>query len=124
MKTPRSGCTWISSVTGRNAILDRHLQAFSAIYWVDNMVKPVLFSQAVERSLYDGHNLGAYIEVRPYPALALRAPVLDTLKLKGRSSFLYTPLLYRGRNNLKAVLSAFSSLWECMAYRLEIARFL
>ncbi|BAE59502.1 unnamed protein product [Aspergillus oryzae RIB40] len=51
VKSPRSGCTWISSVTGRNAILDGDIQSFSATYWVDNMVKPVLFSQALDKSL-------------------------------------------------------------------------
>ncbi|KAI0552988.1 putative hybrid PKS-NRPS enzyme [Xylaria curta] len=122
VKTPRSGCAWISSVTGRNAILDGDLQAFSATYWVDNMVKPVLFSQAVERLLCDSQSLGAYIEIGPHPAL--RGPVLDTLKSKGGSSVLYISLLHRGQNDLKAASSAFGYLWERMADRLDIARFL
>ncbi|KAK2590499.1 hypothetical protein QQS21_011815 [Conoideocrella luteorostrata] len=122
VKTPRSGCTWVSSVTGRNEILDGNLQAFSATYWVDNMVKPVLFSQAVERSLCDSQNLGACIEVGPHPALL--GPVLDTLKPKWRQNVLYTSLLRRGQSDLKAASSAFSHLWELMAHRLDIARFL
>ncbi|PIG79668.1 polyketide synthase-nonribosomal peptide synthetase hybrid [Aspergillus arachidicola] len=122
VKSPRSGCTWISSVTGRNAILDGDIQSFSATYWVDNMVKPVLFSQALERSLCDNQDLGACIEFGPHPAL--RGPVLDTLKSKGASSVLYTSLLHRGQNDLKAASSAISYLWERMADGIDLARFL
>nr|AFA26384.1 polyketide synthase A [Aspergillus flavus] len=122
VKSPRSGCTWISSVTGRNAILDKDVQRFSATYWVDNMVKPVLFSQAVERSLCGTQDLGACIEFGPHPAL--RGPVLDTLKSKGASSVLYTSLLHRGHNDLKAASSAVGYLWERMADRVDLASFL
>ncbi|KAE8361488.1 hypothetical protein BDV27DRAFT_160678 [Aspergillus caelatus] len=122
VKSPRSGCTWISTVTGSSATMNRDMQAFSAIYWVDNMVKPVLFTQAVESSLGDCQNLGACIEIGPHPAL--RGPVLDTLKHKGWANVLYTSLLHRGQNDLKAASSAVGCLWERMAEHLDIGRFI
>ncbi|OGM49764.1 polyketide synthase-nonribosomal peptide synthetase hybrid [Aspergillus bombycis] len=120
--TPRSGCTWISSVTGSSAITKGDIQAFSATYWVENMVKPVLFSQAVERSHSGCHNIGACIEIGPHPAL--RGPVLDTLRSKGSSNVLYTSLLHRGHNDLKAASCAVGYLWERMPERVDIGRFL
>ncbi|GFF78602.1 nonribosomal peptide synthetase 14 [Aspergillus lentulus] len=122
VKPPRSGCTWISSVTGSNATLNRDVQAFSGTYWVDNMVKPVLFSQAVEMSLGGCQNLGACIEIGPHPAL--RGPVLDTLNQAERSNVLYTSLLHRGQHDLKAASFALGCLWERMAEHLDIGRFL
>lgn len=122
VKSPRSGCTWISSVTGRNAILDGDIQSFSATYWVDNMVKPVLFSQALDKSLCGTQDLGVCIEFGPHPAL--RGPVLDTLKSKGTSSVHYTSLLRRGQNDLNAASSAVGYLWERMADRVDLASFL
>ncbi|PYH49497.1 polyketide synthase A [Aspergillus saccharolyticus JOP 1030-1] len=122
VKAPRSGCTWISSVTGRDAVQDGDVQGFAATYWVDNMVKPVLFSQAVQRSLCHSRNLGACIEIGPHPAL--RGPVLDTLKPESRSRVLYRSLLHRGQNDLKTASAAFGHLWERMADRLDMRRFL
>ena len=122
VKLPRSDCTWISSVTGNIVTLNRDRQAFSATYWVDNMVKPVLFAQAVERSLCDCPNLGACIEVGPHPAL--RGPVLDTLKQKCWSGVPYTSFLHRGQNDLRAASSAVGYLWERMTGHLDIGRFL
>ncbi|KAI1360185.1 putative hybrid PKS-NRPS enzyme [Xylaria arbuscula] len=122
VQAPRSGCTWISSVTGRNEILDGDLQAFSATYWVDNLTKPVLFSQALERTLRDSQNIGACIEVGPHPAL--RGPVMDTFNPKGGSSVLYVSILHRGQNDLKSASSTFGYLWERMGDRLDIARFI
>ncbi|KAE8133798.1 hypothetical protein BDV38DRAFT_179475 [Aspergillus pseudotamarii] len=122
VKSPRSGCTWVSTVTGSSITMNSDMQAFSATYWVDNMVKPVLFAQAVERSLGGCQNLGACIEIGPHPAL--RGPVLDTLKDKGWSSVPYTSLLHRGQNDLKAASSAVGCLWERMAEHLEIGRFI
>ncbi|GAB1190868.1 hypothetical protein APSETT444_000033 [Aspergillus pseudonomiae] len=120
--TPRGGCTWISSVTGSSAATEGNIQAFSATYWVENMVKPVLFSQAVERSLGSCHNIGVCIEIGPHPAL--RGPVLDTLKSKGSSGALYISMLHRGQNDLNAASYAVGSLWERMAERLDMGRFL
>ncbi|KAA8651101.1 putative Nonribosomal peptide synthetase [Aspergillus tanneri] len=122
VRTPRSGCTWISSVTGSSAILKKDIQRFADIYWVDNMVKPVLFSQALERSISDGQKLGACIEIGPHPAL--RGPVLDTLKPKVSSGVLYTSLLHRGQNDLKAASTAVGCLWELMSERLDLGQFL
>ncbi|CAI6093653.1 unnamed protein product [Clonostachys chloroleuca] len=122
VKKARGGCKWVSSVTGRNEIHKGDLQAFSATYWVDNMVKPVLFSQALEESLRDSQNLGGCIEIGPHPAL-LR-PTLDTLKLKGGKSVLYSSLLHRGQNDLKTASLAFGCLWERMAHRVDISKFL
>ncbi|KAE8382753.1 hypothetical protein BDV26DRAFT_253079 [Aspergillus bertholletiae] len=122
VRTPHGACTWISSVTASDTMMNIDIQTFSATYWVDNMVKPVLFSQAVERSLGTSQSLGACIEVGPHPTL--RGPVLDTLKAKVNASILYTSLLHRGQNDLKAASSAVAVLWERMPERLKLGRFL
>ncbi|PLB44840.1 polyketide synthase A [Aspergillus steynii IBT 23096] len=120
VRTPRSDCTWVSSVTGNSATLD--IQQFSCDYWVDNMVNPVLFSQAVEKTIGQARSLGVCVEIGPHPAL--RGPVLDTLLSKSISNIPYTSFLHRGHNDLKAAARAAGCLWEGVPERLDIGKVL
>ncbi|KAB8075230.1 hypothetical protein BDV29DRAFT_200962 [Aspergillus leporis] len=122
VRPPSGDCMWISSVTGSSAILENDIGLFTGQYWVDNMVKPVLFSQAVERSLCDGRKISACIEIGPHPAL--KGPVLETLKSSVTSNVVYTSFLQRGHNDLRAASSAVSSLWQLASERVDLGMFL
>ncbi|KAK0379659.1 beta-ketoacyl synthase domain-containing protein [Colletotrichum limetticola] len=105
MKQSDSKCTWVSSVNP-----DRSLDAsnsFDASYWVDNLLSPVLFMQAVEKVMQLGP-FDAAIEVGPHPAL--KGPVLDTLKEK-KVEIPYTGLLQRNTNAVQSVSSAIGYVW-------------
>lgn len=51
----------------------------SAMYWADNLRKPVLFSQAVGHLIREGHTI--FLEMSPHPILTL--PVEENLKDAG-----------------------------------------
>ncbi|KAK7460255.1 beta-ketoacyl synthase domain-containing protein [Colletotrichum acutatum] len=105
MKHTDSKCTWVSSVNP-----DRSLDAsnsFDASYWVDNLLSPVLFMQAVEKAMQLGP-FDAAIEVGPHPAL--KGPVLDTLK-EQKVEIPYTGLLQRNTNAVQSVSSAIGYVW-------------
>lgn len=53
----------ISTVTGQV----RHGAAFDALYWARNMREPVLFSNAVQSLVAEGHDI--FLEISPHPIL-------------------------------------------------------
>jgi aspyridone synthetase (hybrid polyketide synthase/nonribosomal peptide synthetase) len=65
---PRDDCVWVSSVRGDAELLEQGFESLSGQYWVDNMVKPVLFSQAIECSLWAGGPFDIVLEIGPHPA--------------------------------------------------------
>jgi hybrid polyketide synthase/nonribosomal peptide synthetase ACE1 len=100
-----SSCTWVSSVHP-----DRPLDEMgdvSASYWVDNLLSPVMFRQAVERAMSLGPFDGA-IEVGPHPAL--KGPVRDTLQ-NIQVDMPYTGLLQRNTDANQSISNALGYLW-------------
>jgi aspyridone synthetase (hybrid polyketide synthase/nonribosomal peptide synthetase) len=75
---PRKDCVWISSVRGDTQLLEGGLSTLADQYWVDNMCNPVLFSQAVETSIWNGGPFDVAVELGPHPAL--KGPVEQTIK--------------------------------------------
>ncbi|KAK1676294.1 beta-ketoacyl synthase domain-containing protein [Colletotrichum godetiae] len=105
MKQSDSSCTWVSSVN-----LDWSLGASNSLdasYWVDNLLSPVLFMQAVEKAMQLGP-FDAAIEVGPHPAL--KGPVLDTLR-EQKLEIPYTGLLQRNTNAVQSVSFAIGYVW-------------
>ncbi|KAF8860715.1 hypothetical protein BDZ45DRAFT_800653 [Acephala macrosclerotiorum] len=101
-------CTWYSSVVEGQTI--EASDALTGQYWVDNMLHPVLFSQAVTASMA----AGAYdfvIEVGPHPAL--KGPALQTMQEVSGSKkpVPYTGLLARGSNAIQTFADALGLLW-------------
>ncbi|GAB1197712.1 hypothetical protein APSETT444_007015 [Aspergillus pseudonomiae] len=100
---------WYSSVKDTN--LPMGLVDVTAEYWKDNLISPVLFSQAVQRAAITHKSLDVGIEVGCHPAL--KGPCLATIKdaLPG-VALAYTGCLERGRNDLNAFSQALAYLWE------------
>ncbi|PYI00038.1 beta-ketoacyl synthase domain-containing protein [Aspergillus ellipticus CBS 707.79] len=106
VQQPSSDCTWISSVHENPAVDIPSM--LSSRYWDDNMVQPVLFSQAVQRALA----LGSYdlaIEVGPHPAL--KGPATQTAQELSSEDILYTGVLSRGKDAVGALSDAMGFLW-------------
>ncbi|KAL6689954.1 polyketide synthase [Trichoderma pleuroticola] len=76
--TDKLKCKWYSSVYGSNGRSIDDTDAFKGTYWVDNMVKPVLFSQAIDRAVTEEHCHDIALEVGPH--FALKAPASESLK--------------------------------------------
>lgn len=61
-----SNCTWVSSVFVES---DTDKMDVGPPYWVDNMLSPVLFKQALERTLSEYGPFDGIVEVGPHPTL-------------------------------------------------------
>nr|XP_036580489.1 beta-ketoacyl synthase domain-containing protein [Colletotrichum truncatum]KAF6788401.1 beta-ketoacyl synthase domain-containing protein [Colletotrichum truncatum] len=98
-------CTWVSSVHPGKPF-DRSTNVDPS-YWVENMVSPVLFRQAIEKaassSIFDGA-----IEVGPHPAL--KGPASETLQAVN-VEVPYTGLLQRNKDINQSISTAIGYLW-------------
>ncbi|RAH76705.1 hypothetical protein BO86DRAFT_443060 [Aspergillus japonicus CBS 114.51] len=75
---PSADCVWLSSVYDDPAV--DFSSTLRGPYWDENMVSPVLFSQAVKRAFASGP-YDAVIEVGPHPAL--KGPATQTAQEVG-----------------------------------------
>jgi aspyridone synthetase, hybrid polyketide synthase / nonribosomal peptide synthetase len=107
---PRNGCIWVSSVRGDTELLEGDLQTLTGQYWVDNMVNPVLFSQAVECSLWTAGPFDMVVELGPHPAL--KGPATQTFKSALGSSLPYAGFMRRGDNEVEAFSGGVGYLWS------------
>ncbi|KAI0486471.1 hypothetical protein F4859DRAFT_528204, partial [Xylaria cf. heliscus] len=111
--TPRqrkhdTNAVWFSSVFG-SPMSPSHEKLEDCTYWNLNMVQPVLFSQALSRSVADMGRYVMAVEIGPHTAL--KEPVLQTMKDLGLDSIPYTSMLLRGKNSLETIAAAFGSVW-------------
>ncbi|KAI8633246.1 putative polyketide synthase [Xylariaceae sp. FL1651] len=120
--TPKA--VFISSVTG--GIMNH--DALDATYWVDNLLKPVRFLDAIQNIFAvqkDTSNSGVYrykmpnviVEIGPHPAMS--APVKQTVDAvhqqqqsdQRQQQFTYLASLVRGTDNDEAILTLSKSLF-------------
>ncbi|KAK3318106.1 hybrid PKS-NRPS PsoA [Apodospora peruviana] len=104
-------CTWYSSVHGADGRSIGHdRDALRGRYWIENMARPVLFYEAVERAVREEASCFDFVlEVGPHAAL--RGPVTDALKKLTGRDIPYASLLKRGADDRIAFSDAFGVLW-------------
>ncbi|KAF7125782.1 hypothetical protein CNMCM5793_002075 [Aspergillus hiratsukae] len=111
-KSANSKCAWISSVYQQD-IRDVSV-SLSDRYWVQNLVSPVLFSQALKYALgelkYD-----VAIEIGPHPAL--KGPATQVIQEATGDVIPYTGLLSRGKADAGAFASGLGYIWSCTGKR-------
>ena len=103
-------CIWNSSVRGNTELLSTDLSALKGPYWVANMVQTVLFSQAIESSIWHGGPFDLAIEVGPHPAL--KGPTEQTLKAAYGLVPRYTGVLRRDGNDVQSFSAVLGVTWE------------
>ncbi|KAK5637187.1 hypothetical protein RRF57_012899 [Xylaria bambusicola] len=108
----RSGeCVWYSSVYGlsRSSVIET--EALRGEYWVENLVKPVLFSQTIERAIRESDTcFDLAIEIGPHPML--RGPFRDSFKAVTGVEIPYIGLLRRDQDDRLAFGDAIGSIWS------------
>ena len=107
-KYPRSDCAWISSVFGDRIEEAASLESLASTYWNDNMLKPVLFSVAIEQAMQNEQAFDLALEVGPHAAL--KGPALQTIKQVTGNSLTYGATLTRGMNDVAAISGTFGFL--------------
>ncbi|KAJ5084947.1 hypothetical protein NUU61_009526 [Penicillium alfredii] len=99
--------TWISSVYSED--IENVNDSLTDTYWSNNMVNPVLFSQAVAYAVGAAGPFDMTIEVGPHPAL--KGPAIQTIEEVAGNTLPYSGTLNRGKNDREAFASALGSLW-------------
>ncbi|KAK4237127.1 hypothetical protein C8A03DRAFT_44984 [Achaetomium macrosporum] len=101
-----NGTTWVSSVYGCREPSQAEL---TGRYWKDNMVKPVLFYEAVSTTLETVGPFDCAIEVGPHPSLM--GPVTQTMREKNGTTVPYSGLLCRKMDDREAFASFLGWMW-------------
>lgn len=104
-------CIWVSSVDGNaDRYWDQNLDELSGPYWISNMVKPVLFADAITTALTNGGPFDVAIEIGPHPAL--KGPVNQTVRPHLGKQLLYTGSMNRGEDCVVSMIQMQGFLWS------------
>lgn len=98
-----TSCTWFSSVMP-SAEGMKPIDALEGEYWRDNMVNPVLFSDAVMTAVANTDGLDLAIEIGPHPAL--KGPATQNASEVRTSPLPYCGSLSRGVNDIESFSEA------------------
>ncbi|KGO64902.1 Acyl transferase/acyl hydrolase/lysophospholipase [Penicillium italicum] len=109
-RPPSGSATWISSVYGNN--IDNVNDNLADTYWSNNMVKPVLFSQALTYAVGAAGPFDMALEIGPHPAL--KGPAMQTIREVSGQTLPYTGTLNRGKNDSEALSSTLGALWVAL----------
>ncbi|KAL4994078.1 hypothetical protein BDV10DRAFT_189351 [Aspergillus recurvatus] len=106
-----NGTAWASSVfEDSRMITSAQDKDMEAVYWKDNLIGRVLFSQAVERALDEGNgDFDLALEVGPHPSL--KGPTLETIRHKRGSEIPYSGVLDRKSDDISALSAALGFSW-------------
>ncbi|OOF98604.1 hypothetical protein ASPCADRAFT_162193 [Aspergillus carbonarius ITEM 5010] len=112
---------WFSSVYKDKEL---HTEDLSPQYWCQNMLRPVLFSQAVAAAFADEPELDLVVEVGAHSTL--RGPILQTLSeiKNAKPEVAYLGLAERGGNSLEVFARAIGSFWAYLGPNMDIQRYL
>ncbi|KAK0716109.1 hypothetical protein B0H67DRAFT_684173 [Lasiosphaeris hirsuta] len=114
VQEPLSSCKWFSSVLGGEEMTPNIASELTGPYWRDNLLKTVLFSQALEAALEDlGSSPGLVVEVGPHPAL--KGPASGVIEETCGAGVPYTGVLARGKNDVQALSAGIGAVWSNMA---------
>lgn len=117
----KGACTWFSSVYDSQDQTTQY--SYEGSYWVENMVRPVLFSQAVTTAI-QGKHFDLAIEVGPHPAL--QGPAIETMKHVNGSGILYHGSLKRNEDDVLSFVDMLGFLWaslDCPRPPVDFRRF-
>lgn len=102
-------CIWFSSVNHGNVVSGG--DALKGTYWIENMLQPVLFSQAISQATEALGIFDFVLEVGPHPAL--KGPASQTLQQASvaNKTIPYSGLLARGLNGIETFAEAMGNIW-------------
>lgn len=102
-------CLWVSSITGV-AMTSEDVHHLKENYWVSNLVKPVLFSVALEKAIKITSHFDLAIEVGPHPVHRGSVPQMHQ-QLAGLP-LPYHGTLARGTNDSEALSRCLGFSWK------------
>lgn len=102
---PESDTTWFSSTRSRTVMVN---QEVPPSYWIENMVQPVLFHQALEFASETSGPFSSALEIGPHPTL--KSPFNETMKALDQS-IPYFGTLRRNTDDARAYGELLGNLW-------------
>mgnify|MGYP001186182469 FL=1 len=105
---PENAPRWFSSVYGGDQMSEDN-DDLTGQYWADNMLQPVLFSQALTAALDEAGTPAFAMEVGPHPAL--KGPASATIEEVTGGSIPYTGTLSRNANDIKSLAESLGFIW-------------
>jgi hybrid polyketide synthase/nonribosomal peptide synthetase ACE1 len=115
---PSSKCTWYSSVYPGSSMgmSVTDLETLKGEYWKENMLRPVLFTQALETAVRMSEDGPFNLVIEVGPHAALKGPASETLAaLYDENKLPRTPYigtLSRGFNDIGALSATLGSVWS------------
>jgi acyl transferase domain-containing protein len=106
---PLHRCRWFSSVLGGDEVTAAMSKEIAGSYWVDNLLQPVLFSQALESALQAAGTPAMALEVGAHAAL--KGPASLVIEEKTGVSVPYSGVLARGSHDVEAFSEALGAIW-------------
>ncbi|KAI0889613.1 polyketide synthase [Annulohypoxylon maeteangense] len=101
-------CLWYSSVYNGNLMKPDVGPGLE--YWAENMIKPVLFNQALTAALTDHVDIDAVLEVGPHPAL--KGPASQSISELLKHDVPYHGCLDRNMDSIQAMSKCLGFLWS------------
>ncbi|KAL9109110.1 MAG: hypothetical protein Q9227_006201 [Pyrenula ochraceoflavens] len=112
IQPPRENCRWYSSVFGGQKMSADHEDLLKGEYWMDNMLNPVLFSQAITEAFLDIETPAIALEIGPHPAL--KGPASLVIEEYLGNGIPYAGVLSRGKNDVEAFADGLGFVWACL----------
>ncbi|GAB1211417.1 hypothetical protein ATERTT37_000531 [Aspergillus terreus] len=110
IQTPMSTTTWYSSVYAGRPMEEGSVTETlgTGEYWAENLVSPVLFSQALSAAM-SATNPSLIVEVGPHPAL--KGPALQTLSGITPAEIPYIGVSVRNNSAIESMATAIGAFW-------------
>ena len=113
---------WVSSVYAEIDLASHDMKSLADTYWIENLVNPVLLSQAIERAIAHSGPYDLALEIGPHSAL--KGPVTQTIRTLTGNTVPYQSFLRRNQNDTVAFSSALGFTWEQLgASAVDLSRF-
>lgn len=103
-----SCCTWFSSVYGGRPVVSEFL--LGDRYWAENMVQPVLFSEAITAAVSAGSRLDLALELGPHSTL--QGPATQTIQEAIQKPLPYHGVLDRKKGAIEALSTSLGVMWS------------
>ncbi|KAI1446155.1 putative polyketide synthase [Annulohypoxylon stygium] len=100
---------WFSSVLGGEEVSEAMADVLKDSYWRDNLLQPVLFSQALQKALETVGTPALALEVGAHAAL--KGPASQVLEEVTGAEVPYSGVLARGSNDIEAFSEGAGAVW-------------
>lgn len=101
---------WVSSVYAEVNLHSHDIGSLAGSYWIENLINPVLLSQAIEQAVASSGPYDLALEVGPHSAL--KGPVTQMIRSLTDNTIPYHSCLRRNQNDTIAFSECLGSVWE------------